>query len=344
MPDAPRAASFDSLRGFAALLIGIQLCAEILVFQVADYDVTSWPRVLVYDFSLTNAGIPIFFLISGYFIPASFPGPIRAFVVGRFFRLYPVFLAAGLLALALLPFENTAVGAYDILRSFVLMDPIAPATPFAHIHWMLMVLLGFYAICITVALLGQVHSRLYPKVAIALLLIALGGMIIVGHLYHRHFPIAVVLALMLAHLGWLTAQLRAERDPATSARQLWLLLLLTGAIMLICRFAWSTTWGAGELWIGKSAGYALAIALFVACAFGRLPTARVLTLFGALSYPLFFFLPLILSFAASQMMELPYQRRVLPLLAAVAAAFLLAALARRFIELPVAHWRRGRVP
>ena len=110
--------------------------------------------------------------------------------------------------------------------------------------------------------------------------------------------------------------------------------------MLVCRFAWSTAWGAGELWIGKATGYALAIALFVACAFDRLPTARVLTLFGALSYPLFFFLPLILSFAASQVMDSPYQRRVLLLFAAVAAALVLATLAHRFIELPLARWRR----
>ncbi len=273
----------------------------------------------IYDFSLTNAGIPVFFLISGYFIPASFRGsnPVRNFIVRRGLRLYPVFLVAGLLALVLLPLESgLAVGPRGILRSFMLMDPVAPATPFTHIHWALMVLLGFYAMCIAAALLGCVHSRLYPAVAIAVLLAALAGMIVVGHLYHRHFPIAVMLALVLAHLGRLRGRPagrdRSDRQDAGASSYRYC-LCSRAAILLVSRFAWSTAWGTGELWIGKALGYALAIGLFLACAFDRLPGSRSFAALGALSYPLFFFLPLAIAFAAPHLMPLPREQRLLPL-------------------------------
>ncbi len=346
MSDAapPRVASFDRLRGLAVLLIGLQLCAEVLVFGFADTNVASWPRVLVYDFSLTNAGIPVFFLISGYFIPASFrgPRPTGDFIVRRILRLYPVFLAAALLALALLPFESgVTVGLGGMVRSLVLMDPPAPVTPFAHIHWLLMALLVFYALCIAAALAGCVRSRLYPVIAMMVLLAMLAGMIVVGHLYHRHFPIAVLLALVLAHLGTFTANTRRGSDPERRRRDVVLLVLFAAAVLLVSYFAWSTAWGAGELWLGKALGYAVAMALVVACAFDRLPMPRLLAAVGALSYPLFFFLPLLISVAAPHLMRIAPAQRLLPLAGVAAAAVVLAVLAHLFIERPVERRRRN---
>ena len=344
MPEAaaPRTASLDNLRGLATLLVTIQLCAEVLVFRVADADVTSWPRIAIYDFSLTYTCIPLFFLTSGYFIPASFrsPHPVRNFAIKRMLRLYPVFLVAALFALALLPFEfNVPASAGHVVRSFVLMDPLAPATPFSRLHWVLMVMLLFYAMCIVASLVGCIHARVYPSMTIFILLVVLSGMIVIGKRYHQHFPIATLLSLILAYVGTSVRELEREINPRARAKQGVLLIAFACAIPLISHFAWSTAMGAGEFWIGRALGYALAMALFFAYVFVHLPISRALTALSIVSYPLFFFLPLTIAFAASRLTSVPLAERPLPLALVVAVAFALAALTHRFVEVPVTRWR-----
>ncbi|GAA3090486.1 acyltransferase family protein [Nonomuraea salmonea] len=54
-------------------------------------------------FNLGVYGVLVFFLVSGYIIPASLErhGDVRAFWIGRFFRLYPLYLAMIVLVLVL---------------------------------------------------------------------------------------------------------------------------------------------------------------------------------------------------------------------------------------------------
>ena len=83
------------LRGLAALAV---------VFDHASYYVLHHVRTLVYQwFDPGNYGVFVFFIISGYIVPASLErkGSVRTFWVSRLFRLYPLYLLAVGLAVAL---------------------------------------------------------------------------------------------------------------------------------------------------------------------------------------------------------------------------------------------------
>ncbi|MFC9994590.1 acyltransferase family protein [Nocardia sp. NPDC127526] len=75
----------DALRGLAALAVVIQHSAERL-----------WPEYFRFSqahFGLGQFGVFVFFLVSGFIIPASMERgrSLGAFWVGRFFRLYPLY-------------------------------------------------------------------------------------------------------------------------------------------------------------------------------------------------------------------------------------------------------------
>ncbi|MFB9251505.1 acyltransferase family protein [Sphaerisporangium melleum] len=89
-----RLAWLDALRGIGAVAV----VAEHLLPWVV-------PWLRPYTFNLGVYGIMVFFLVSGYIIPASLErhGDVRAFWIGRAFRLYPLYLAVIGLVLAMSP-------------------------------------------------------------------------------------------------------------------------------------------------------------------------------------------------------------------------------------------------
>jgi peptidoglycan/LPS O-acetylase OafA/YrhL len=88
----------DALRGIAALVV---------VFDHSSYTfMADFRRELMPQFNTSRYGIMVFFLVSGYIIPASLErrGCVRTFWIGRIFRVYPLWAAvvAALLAVSLL--------------------------------------------------------------------------------------------------------------------------------------------------------------------------------------------------------------------------------------------------
>ncbi|WP_060886246.1 acyltransferase family protein [Streptomyces caniscabiei] len=91
---ASRLGWLDALRGIAALVV---------VFDHSSYSfMAEFRRELMPEFNTSRYGIMVFFLVSGYIIPASLErrGSVRTFWTGRFFRIYPLCAAvvAGLIA------------------------------------------------------------------------------------------------------------------------------------------------------------------------------------------------------------------------------------------------------
>ena len=81
-----RLAWLDALRGFAALCVVFDH-GSTLVLQHVRLDVYQW-------FNAGQYGVFVFFLVSGYIIPASLErkGSVRGFWVSRGFRLYPLYI------------------------------------------------------------------------------------------------------------------------------------------------------------------------------------------------------------------------------------------------------------
>jgi peptidoglycan/LPS O-acetylase OafA/YrhL len=91
-PPPKRLAWLDALRGVAAVAVLGEHLLQVTL-----------PALRPYWFDLGVYGVLVFFLVSGYIIPASLErrGDLRAFWVARAFRLYPLYIAVTCAVLAL---------------------------------------------------------------------------------------------------------------------------------------------------------------------------------------------------------------------------------------------------
>jgi len=90
---ADRLAWLDALRGFAALCVVFDHGSSLLLTPVRD--------LLYRGLNLGQYGVFVFFLVSGYIVPATLErkGSVRAFWTSRAFRLYPLYAVALVLAI-----------------------------------------------------------------------------------------------------------------------------------------------------------------------------------------------------------------------------------------------------
>ena len=114
--EAPRLGWLDLLRGIAALMVALQH-AMYYFTPAAWTQMSRWVDPGKY-------GVLLFFLISGYIIPASLErrGSVRDFWTGRVLRIYPMLLVT--CALLLVPLS---LGWFEPRRETEGMDPLVGA-------------------------------------------------------------------------------------------------------------------------------------------------------------------------------------------------------------------------
>ncbi|BFO22683.1 hypothetical protein SHKM778_90710 [Streptomyces sp. KM77-8] len=171
-PGSSRLGWLDALRGAAALVV---------VFDHSSYTFMADFRLeLMPQFNTSRYGIMVFFLVSGYIIPASLErrGCVRTFWIGRIFRVYPLWAAVvtALLAVHLLGIAEVR----DFGPQTVVTVAVAHAT-------MLQELLG------TPSLLLVLWTLSY-EMAFYLLVVALFTV----RLHQRSAAVAVLLAVLAA--------------------------------------------------------------------------------------------------------------------------------------------------
>ncbi|MET7462884.1 acyltransferase [Nonomuraea sp. NPDC005501] len=148
-----RLAWLDALRGVGAMAV------------VAEH-MLPWflPSLRPYWFSLGVYGILVFFLVSGYIIPASLErhGDLRRFWVSRAFRLYPLYLAVAALVVGLawwvpvraeVPRDGSAVAAHATM----LLDVVGVGGV-ADTMWTLSYEMVFYLL-VTALFVMRAHER-----------------------------------------------------------------------------------------------------------------------------------------------------------------------------------------
>ncbi len=158
-PHTRRLAWLDALRGLAAMVVVFEHALEPL-----------WPEARLQIKAVFDPGwygVLVFFLVSGYIVPASLErrGSVRAFWISRFFRLWPLFsvCVAGMVLLA-------AVG-WDSLHTWWGSRPVALALAHAsmlqnlmyvpnvaNVLWTLSYEMAFYLLLTAMFTLG-VHRR-----------------------------------------------------------------------------------------------------------------------------------------------------------------------------------------
>ena len=172
-----RLAWLDVLRGLAALAV---------VFDHLSYYVLQHVRAIVYHwFDAGNYGVFVFFIISGYIVPASLErkGSVRTFWVSRLFRLYPLYLlAVGIaVALYLVHFGSLRGEGSDpetsILSQLLMMSNVLAGQNLPNVVWSLSYEMIFYLL-LTALFIARVHQRSsWYALAFAAAAVAIGGLL-----------------------------------------------------------------------------------------------------------------------------------------------------------------------
>jgi peptidoglycan/LPS O-acetylase OafA/YrhL len=174
---ASRLAWLDALRGFAALCVVFDHGSTLLLQPVRDF-LYQW-------LNLGQYGVFVFFLISGYIIPASLErkGSVRGFWISRLFRLYPMYGVALLLALAGYLTGYGTIRAAELhpwpsVASWLLMLPnllTGPNVP--NVTWTLSYEMVFYLL-LAALFSANIHRRSGSyAMAFAVGAVALGGVL-----------------------------------------------------------------------------------------------------------------------------------------------------------------------
>jgi len=172
-----RLAWLDVLRGLAALAV---------VFNHFGYFVPSSLNNPVYQWIDPGSyGVFVFFIISGYIVPASLErkGSVRTFWVSRIFRLYPLYLLAVGIALALYTVHMGSLrgeGAdpeTSVLSQMLMMSNVLAGQNLPNVVWSLSYEMIFYLL-LTALFMARVHRRSSRyALAFGAAAVALGGLL-----------------------------------------------------------------------------------------------------------------------------------------------------------------------
>ena len=165
------------LRGLAALAV---------VFDHAGQHVLQHVRAEVYHwFDTGQYGVFVFFLISGYIVPASLErkGSVRTFWVSRLFRLYPLYLLAVGIAVALFLAHFGSLRGEDsdpaasVLSQLLMMSNVLGGQNLPNVVWSLSYEMVFYLL-LTALFIARVHRRSsWYALAFAVAAVAIGGLL-----------------------------------------------------------------------------------------------------------------------------------------------------------------------
>jgi peptidoglycan/LPS O-acetylase OafA/YrhL len=244
----------DVLRGLAALAVVFDHLSPNVLLHVG--------AVLYHWFDLGQYGVFVFFIISGYIVPASLErkGSVRTFWVSRLFRLYPLYLLAVGIAVALYLVHLGSLRGEgsdpetSILSQLLMMSNVLAGQNLPNVVWSLSYEMVFYLL-LTALFIARVHKRSgWYALAFAAAAVAIGGVLPQAYLNHNvatprlialtadlavlaGLALAVVLRGMSRLLGAATAAVVAVALLAFNGTWLWpwealtiLALMFTGTV------------------------------------------------------------------------------------------------------------------
>ncbi|MBU9347238.1 acyltransferase [Burkholderia multivorans] len=354
----------DAMRGFAALLVAYFHCRQVVWVGMQSfhraYGHALDPSVIVgyltFPFAWGSAGVPIFFVISGYCIHrnaalklAADPGyrlDVPNFWARRFARIYPVLLAALLLTLALdaislqiqpVSHKIRDIGVAAFLVNLFSLQGVAGYTYGSNgALWTLSLEVQFYAIY---PLLFAVRRRVgMPAVVAAVALVN----VVSAWLLERHDLQFFTSYWLSWTIGAWIADMRAQpaRGAAAVPSRGWYgaaaLLLAAG-----CGAFHFGQYGAFQLW---AAGFACFLYRALACPPRPTLPLRVLGWFGDFSYSLYLIhLPLFVCLG-SVLFRSQLQLSIWPSFGFIAVAIPVAYLFYLLFERPAMRWSASLKP
>jgi len=219
----------DTLRGIAALVVALQHLSEVL-----------WPSMLEWShiwWRPGEFGVLVFFVCSGFIIPASMErrGDLTEFWIGRVFRLFPLYLAVLLVALALYatPWASPAQGYQPVVDSLInttMLQVFSTRPIVIGASWTLGYEMVFYLLMTVLFMLGWNRRSAGIATGLFTSALVLGGFLVPSFLIQpqiRSWP-AVVIGLGAAACLVILPRVagRVNRSVALSVALLILMLFL----------------------------------------------------------------------------------------------------------------------
>ena len=160
-----RLAFIDTLRGIAVLSVVIQHALEVIVREhpTGAYHAI-FHDVIGYYMNFGRFGVVLFFFVSGFVIPFSFPAsasPVHDFSISRFFRLYPAYwtsIALGLVTM--MPVESRTYPLSQIAANLTMLQSFLEVPHLWDFYWTLTIELLFYGVCVFLFVAGLLNRRL----------------------------------------------------------------------------------------------------------------------------------------------------------------------------------------
>ncbi|MEU3314661.1 acyltransferase [Streptomyces sp. NPDC006662] len=233
----------DALRGLAALVVALHH------FHLLDMFPSG--KAVLSNFDLGLFGVMLFFLVSGYIVPASLErrGDVRGFWIGRFFRIHPALIVTVVLSLVVLPAGDTAIRVLrtgddpsSLIANGLLLQDVLGVTNGMNVTWTLCYEMVFYFF-VTALFSRGLHRHSAPIAAACAALAlavgtAVGERILTPDAQAVRLLVLVVLAVVLAGF----AGVLSGRPGPTRAGALLLGGLGLALVTLNTRAPWYETW------------------------------------------------------------------------------------------------------
>jgi peptidoglycan/LPS O-acetylase OafA/YrhL len=355
----------DAMRGFAALLVAYFHCRQVEWVGMQAFhqgvghafSLNAIAAYLTFPIAWGSAGVPIFFVISGYCIHRG--GALRLagnpdyrldtgnFWVRRFARIYPVLLAALVLTFALdwfslqLPPVNhkiREIGLQAFLVNLFSLQGVAGHTFGSNgALWTLSLEVQFYAIY---PLLFALRRRIGMTSVLAIVAVI---NVVSAYVLERHDIQFFTSYWFSWTLGAWIADTRARSAPHARS-PVWLYALAAGFVALGCAAFHFGQYGAFQLWAIGFAFY-----LYKALDRGnadRSPGAgvRLLSRFGDFSFSLYLIHLPIFVLLSSLLFRSSLQMSIWPSFAYMLVAVPAAYMFYRLVELPAMKWSASFKP
>ncbi|HZZ02714.1 acyltransferase [Paraburkholderia sp.] len=352
----------DAMRGFAALLVAYFHCRQVewvgmQTFHQSvghSFSLNTIAAYLTFPIAWGSAGVPIFFVISGYCIHrggalrlAKNPGyrlDAGNFWVRRFARIYPVLLAALVLTLALdwvslqLPPVNhkiREIGLQAFLVNLVSLQGVAGKTYGSNgALWTLSLEVQFYAIY---PLLFALRRRLGMTSVLAIVAVI---NVVSAYVLERHdiqFFTSYWFSWMLG--AWI-ADTKAHAAP-NARSSVWLYVLAAAFIALGCAAFHFGQYGAFQFW---AVGFAFYLYKALERRNADTPGVRLLSRFGDFSFSLYLIHLPIFVLLSSILFRSSLQMSIWPSFGYMLVAVPVAYVFYRLVELPAMKWSASFKP
>ncbi|WP_353404256.1 acyltransferase family protein [Duganella hordei] len=318
----------DALRGIAVFLV---------IFSHIMHERSQLAQLIDANyFQIGQAGVSLFFLISGYIIPKSLNASpsLQVFWLHRFFRLYPAYwvclIAVLLFASAGLYHFQETITPFGMAVNFTMMQGFVGIKNVINVFWSLKFEMAFYFLMTVISVTGMLKRPFLIFVGYSLLTAGLALGMKFG--MHKFFAYGVFnLELML--LGWVLAEWHMKRLAGKYAAVSVALGLLTTMIAAYAAFAGRTE----ELAVGTlslvpmASAWGASIVFFVATLltteYVRWP--RWLAWMGTVSYSAYLLHPIVIGVSQNLIPVGP-----LLMCTQFGLSFVLAWLGYRYIETP----------